>query len=47
MNRMNRINQNNLEFNSIVCNVKAPDYAKQSGHVKIPLDILEQKMSEF
>ena len=43
----NLAQKNNLEFNSIVCNVKAPDYAKQSGHVKIPLDILEQKMSEF
>lgn len=43
----NLAKKNNLEFDSIICAAKAPEYAKQSGHIKIPLDLLEQKMSEI
>ena len=43
----NLAKKNNLEFSSIICSARAPEYAKQSGHIKIPLDVLEQKMSDI
>ncbi len=35
---------NNLKFRSIICKPISHDYSEQSGHIKISLDILEQKL---
>jgi capsular polysaccharide biosynthesis protein len=37
---------NNLKFRSIICKPVSHDYSKQSGHIKISLDILEQKLQD-
>ena len=42
----NLAKQNNLKFVSIVCKAISHDYSKQSGHIQIPLNILEQKMQD-
>ena len=36
--------KNNLKFDSIIIKLENIDYGKQSGHIKIPLNILEEKL---
>ena len=36
--------KNNLKFDSIIIELENIDYDKQSGHIKIPLNILEEKL---
>ena len=39
--------KNNLKFDSIVSNPVSTVYDKQSGDIRIPLDILEQKINDI
>ena len=38
---------NNLKFKAIICKPISNDHAKQLGHIKVPINILEQKMLEI
>ena len=40
----NLAKKNNLKFDSIILKLQNPDHDKQSGHVTIPLNILEEKI---
>ena len=40
----NLAKNNDLKFDSIIFNLENTDYNKQSGHFKVPLNILEEKM---
>ena len=40
----NLAKNNNLKFDSIIFRLENTDYDKQSGHFKIPLNILEEKI---
>ena len=41
----NLAKKNNLNYDSLVLKPENSDYDKQSGHVKIPIDILERKIN--
>ena len=43
----NLAKNNNLKFNSIICKPVSEERAKQIGHIKIPLNLLEQKMNDI
>ena len=40
----NLAKNNNLKFDSIIIRLENTDYDRQSGHLKVPLNILEEKM---
>jgi len=40
----NLAKKNNLKYDSITLNLEDPNYDKQSGHIKIPINILEKKI---
>tara|TARA_B100000029_G_scaffold485842_1_gene539569 strand:- start:4730 stop:5851 length:1122 start_codon:yes stop_codon:yes gene_type:complete len=37
---------NNLKFGAIICKPISHDYSKQSGHIEVPLNILEKKLQD-
>jgi len=43
----NLAKKNNLKFDSIICEVEKANFGIQSGHIKIPLSILEEKMNNI
>ncbi len=43
----NLAKKNNLKFSSIICKPVSNENAKQIGHIKIPLNLLEEKMNNI
>ena len=37
---------NNLKFSAIICKPISHDYSKQSGHIEVPLNVLEKKLQD-
>ena len=41
----NLAKKNNLKFDSIIFKLENEDFDKQSGHIKVSLDILKEKIN--